>query len=210
MYTAELGKMLRSDTPGIFKTIQNDPEFRKEIPGMVDNLLNHRDGQKAIGGMVVDMASSTTKALLKSPQENRKAAQTLGAFMGYVEHGIERNTKTKEQAIEQGANILGFGLKAAEKLSPGEAKVAFEKVNEGLDWLKNKELSNVEKAKSQLRASMYDLVDSTFKSIADPYGNLSAGNGDPGKVQNYNSAMQVYDEEFMRTREDALTRESLR
>jgi hypothetical protein len=210
MYTAELGKVLQSDTSGIFKTLQNDVPLRKEVPRMMDNLLNHKEGQKAIGGMVTDMAATTTRSLLKSPNENRDAAQRLGYFMGQVESGIERNAKTKEQAIEQGANILGFGLKAAEKLSPGEAGAAFEKVNQGLDWLKNRELKGVEAAKSQLRSTLYDLVDTTFKSVADPYGNLSAGQGDQRKVENYNNARQVYDDEFLKKREDALTRESLR
>ncbi|HSP07304.1 MAG TPA: hypothetical protein VLR94_09010 [Acidobacteriota bacterium] len=210
IYTEELGKMLNSDAPGIFNTMEKDLGLRKEIPRMMDNLLNHKEGQKAIGQMVAGMAATTAKSLMQSAEGNRDAAQRLGLFMGHVERGIENNTKTREEAIEKGANLLKFGLQAAERLSPGEAGEGFKKVQEGIEWLKKHDVAKVEDAKHEVESKMYDLVDSTFMAVADPYGNLSAGNGDPGKVQKFRDAERVYDEEYLQRRNDALIRESLR
>lgn len=210
IYTEELGKMLQSDAPAIFNTIESDPTLRKHVPQMMNNLLNHKEGQKAIGNMVAGMTVSTTKALLQSPEANREAARNLGWFVGQVEKGIEDNAKTREEMIEKGAGLVGYGLKAAEMLTPKEAGEGFKKVNDGIDWLKKRDIATVEDAKNQLRSTMNDLVDETFKSVADPYGNLAARNGNAEEVRRYHDALWFLEEEYYQKRQAALSRESHR
>jgi hypothetical protein len=77
-----------------------------------------------------------------------------------------------------GASILTYGLKAAEALTGflgvNSAKGGFQKVREAIDWLKNREIASVEETRKHFTNSMQDLVNATFTSIADPYGNLAA------------------------------------
>jgi hypothetical protein len=143
--------------------------------------------------MVADMTTFTTKQLMRSPHDARHAARAYGYFMNHVKEGIDRNAQTREAAIEQGANILGVGLKMIEKILPKEAQGVFEKINEGLEWQKQRELDSVADAKKHLISSLDDMVVTSFKAIADPYGNLAAGNGDPAQVENYYEALEMFD-----------------
>lgn len=178
MYTGELGRLLQSTPAAIFRTLENDPVAQKAIPGMFDNLLNFREGHKAIASIMVDMATANIRSLMESPSRYENQVYQLGRFLAHVERGIERNAKTREEAIEKGASILTYGLKAAEALTGllgvSGAKGGFQKVREAIDWLKNREIASVEETRKQLSASMQDLVNATFTSIADPYGNLAA------------------------------------
>jgi hypothetical protein len=198
IYTAELGKMLLSDPTGIFRAFEHDLKMQEYVPGMIDNLLNFKEGQKALGELVVHMASSTSRSILKSPDQNRDEAYLFGRFMGQVEKGIERNAKTREEAIEKGASIVTYGLKAAELLSPKEAKEGFGKVKEGIEWLKKRDLDSVEETRKHLISNMYKLVDTTFQAGAEKY------------TPQYDHAMTVFQREYMQARRDAIDRESLR
>lgn len=178
MYTGELGKLLQSTPAAIFRTLENDPVTQKAIPGIFDNLLNFKEGHKAIASIMMDMASANIRLLMESPSRSEHQAYQLGRFLAHVESGIERNAKSREEAIEMGASILTYGLKAAEALTGflggSGAKGGFQKVREAIDWLKNREIASVEETRKHFTTSMQDLVNATFTSIADPYGNLAA------------------------------------
>jgi hypothetical protein len=211
MYIGELGKLLQSTPAAIFRTLENDPVAQKQIPGMIDNLLNFKEGQKAIAAIMVDLASANMRLLLESPSRYESQAYQLGRFLAHVERGIERNARTREEAIEKGASILTYGLKAAENLTEvllgnSSAKGGFQKVTEAIDWLKNRDIANVEEARKHFSTSMQDLVDATFRSIADPYGNLAAEDGDRMEVHNYKTALNIFEREIMNGRRDVLQR----
>jgi hypothetical protein len=214
MYTGELGKLLQSTPSAIFRTLENDPVAQKAIPGIFDNLLNFKEGHKAIAAIVIDMAAANTRMLLLSPSRSENQAYQLGRFLAHVESGIERNAKTREQAIEMGASILTYGLKAAEQLTGmllgnGSAKGGFQKVREAIEWLKNRDIASVEEARKHLTSTMKDLVDATFVSIADPYGNLAAqaAERNPGLVAlEYEKAVFDFQRELMHGRRDVLER----
>jgi hypothetical protein len=207
MYTGELGKLLQSSPAAIFRTLENDTVAQKAIPGMIDNLLNFREGQKAIGAIVVDIASTNINWLMKSPARYEHEAYQLGRFLAHVERGIERNAKTREEAIEKGASILIYGLKAAETLTEmlllnGSAKEGFKKVREAIDWLKNREIASVEETRMNLSKTIQDFVDTTFKSIADPYGTFAAGDGNRVEKLKFEKALFIFQREFMNGRRD--------
>jgi hypothetical protein len=207
MYTAELGKLLQSTPAAIFKTLENDPVTQKQIPGMFDNLLNFKEGHKAIAAIMVDLASANLRLLIESPSRYENQPYQLGRFLAHVEAGIERNAKTREEAIEKGASILTYGLKAAEQLTEmllggGGAKAGFQKVREAIDWLKNREIASVEDTRKHFATSMRDLVDATFTSIADPYGNLAAEDGDALEVLKYKKALFTFEREIANGRRD--------
>jgi hypothetical protein len=179
MYTGELGKLLQSTPAAIFRTLENDPIAQKAIPGIFDNLLNFKEGHKAIASIMMDMASANIRSLMESPSRSENQAYQLGRFLAHVESGIERNARTREAAIEMGASILTYGLKAAEHLTGmlsgnDGAKTGFQKVREAIEFLKNRDIASVEEARKHFTTSMQDLVNATFSSIADPYGNLAA------------------------------------
>ncbi len=211
MYTAELGKLLQSTPAAIFKTLENDPVTQKLIPGIIDNLLNFKEGHKAIGAIMVDLATANLRLLIESPSQYENQSYQLGRFLAHVEKGIERNARTREQAIEMGANILTYGLKAAENLAElllgnSSAKGGFQKVREAIDWLKNRDIASVEEARKHFTTSMQDLVDATFRSIADPYGYHAAGDGDPVAALKYEKALFIFEREIMNGRRDVLQR----
>jgi hypothetical protein len=214
MYTGELGKLLQSTPAAIFRTLENDPVAQKAIPGMFDNLLNFREGHKAIAAIVVDMAAANTRMLLLSPSRSENQAYQLGRFLAHVESGIERNARSREEAIEMGASILTYGLKAAEHLTGmltgnDGAKAGFQKVREAIEWLKNRDIASVEEARKHLSSTMKDLVDATFVSIADPYGNLAAeaAEKDPRLAAlEYEKAVFDFNRELMRGRRDIFER----
>lgn len=211
MFTAELGKLLLSTPAAIFKTLENDPVTQRQIPGMIDNLLNFREGHKAIAAIMVDLASANLRLLIESPSRYENQAYQLGRFLAHVERGIERNAITREAAIEMGASLLTYGLKAAENLTElllgnSSPKGGFQKVREAIDWLKNREIASVEDARKHFNASLQDLVDATFTSIADPYGYLAAEDGDRAEVLNYKSALHIFEREIMNGRRDVLQR----
>jgi hypothetical protein len=198
MFTGELGKMLQSEPTGIFRAFEHDLKMQEHVPGMIDNLLNFREGHKALGELVVDMTLSTSRSILKSPDQNRDEAYLFGRFMAQVEKGIERNAKTREETIEKGASIVTYGLKAAELLLPKEAKEGFGKVKEGIEWLKKRDLDSVEETRKHLISNMYKLVDTTFQAGAEKY------------TPQYDHAMTLFQREYMQGRRDAIDRESLR
>jgi len=214
MYTGELGKLLQSTPAAIFKTLENDPVAQKAIPGIFDNLLNFKEGHKAIAAIVVDMAAANTRMLLLSPSRSENQAYQLGRFLAHVESGIERNARTREEAIEMGASILTYGLKAAEHLTGmllgnDGAKAGFQKVREAIEWLKNRDIASVEETRKHLTSTMKDLVDATFVSIADPYGNLAAeaAEKDPRLAAvEYEKALFDFNRELMRARRDVFER----
>lgn len=209
MYTGELGKLLQSTPAAIFRTLENDPVTQKAIPGIFDNLLNFREGHKAIASIMTDMASANIRLLMESPSRYENQAYQLGRFLAHVERGIERNAKTREEAIEKGASILTYGLKAAEALTGflggGAAKGAFQKVREAIDWLKNRELANVEETRKHFSSSMQDLVNATFTSIADPYGSLAgevAEHSDRLEALKFEKAVFTFQREMANGRRD--------
>jgi hypothetical protein len=209
MYTGELGKLLQSTPSAIFRTLENDPVAQKSIPGMFDNLLNFKEGHKAIASIMADMASANIRLLMESPSRYENQAYQLGRFLAHVERGIERNAKTREEAIETGASILTYGLKAAEALTEllggSGAKAGFQKVREAIDWLKNRELASVQETRKHLSASMQDLVNATFTSIADPYGNLAAEAVEHNprlEALKFEKAVFIFQREMMNGRRD--------
>jgi hypothetical protein len=202
MYTYELGKMLQSDPPGIFRVLEDSVKLRDHVPGMIDNLMNFREGHKAIGRLVGELSDYTIRSLMRSPQQSLPAVKNLDFFMKHVEMGIERNIKTREDMIEKGAGLVSNALKAVEALLPKGIKFPFiDKINDGIEWLKKRELENVQDYKKHLTSTMYTLVDSTFAAIADPEGNLAAGYADDMRlVKNYREALFIYDTLYWRNR----------
>lgn len=209
MYTGELGKLLQSTPAAIFRTLENDPVTQKAIPGIFDNLLNFREGHKAIASIMTDMASANIRLLMESPSRYENQAYQLGRFLAHVESGIERNARSREEAIEMGASILTYGLKAAEALTGflgvNGAKGGFQKVREAIDWLKNREIASVEETRKHSITSMQDLVNATFTSIADPYGNLAgevAEHSDRLEALKFEKAVFTFQREMANGRRD--------
>lgn len=212
MYTGELGKLLQSTPAAIFRTLENDPVTQEAIPGIFDNLLNFREGHKAIASIMMDMASANIRLLMESPSRYENQAYQLGRFLAHVESGIERNARSREEAIEMGASILTYGLKAAEALTGflgvNGAKGGFQKVREAIDWLKNREIASVEETRKHFITSMQDLVNATFTSIADPYGNLAgevAEHSDRLEALKFEKAVFIFQREMANGRRDVFS-----
>jgi hypothetical protein len=212
MYTGELGKILRSAPAAIFRTLEyGSLEDQIAVSGMMDNLLNFKEGHKAIAEIVVDMASIASKTLLKSPEGNKNEAYQLGRFMAHVEKGIERNAKTREEAIEKGASILTYALKAAEKLTgvitaelPLGSKIndGFEKVYKSIEWLKKRDIDSVEETKKELISTMRAFTESAFRMMADPSGVLAGADLKTPAADNYKLAVIVFRQELKHGRTD--------
>jgi hypothetical protein len=89
------------------------------------------------------------------------------------------------------------------------AKTGFQKVREAIDWLKNRDIASVEEARKHLTSTMKDLVDATFVSIADPYGNLAAEAAEKNPrlaALEYEKAVFDFNRELMRGRRDIFER----